>query len=136
MTRQELPWSRTVWDAARLAAFLGVSRSCVERGRARRPGQWPRATRLGGSVGYLPDDVAAWLAGRRVNAFAGADIATDLSEGLLTRQEVAARLGKGLSWFEKGLVAYPQLLPPAYRVGRLWRYAWPEVAAWLRANRM
>jgi predicted DNA-binding transcriptional regulator AlpA len=125
----------TFWGTQRLAEFLAVSRSCVERGRRRRPEQWPRATRIGGSVGYLGTDVQAWLADRRVNTVAGTDILLDLSEGLLPRKVVADRLGKSIAWFEKGLAAYPQRLPPGYRVGVRWRYAWPEIVAWLRADR-
>jgi hypothetical protein len=92
-------------------------------------------TRIGRSIGYLGTDVQAWLADRRVNTFAGPDIAIDLSQGLIPRKLVAERIGKSGAWFEKGLASYPELLPPAYRVGVLWRYAWPEVVAWLRCNR-
>ena len=124
-----------LWDTQTLAEFLGISRSCVERGRRRRPEQWPRTTRIGGSVGYLGTDVQAWLAARRVNTFAGTDIPMELGEGLIPRKAVAEKIGKSVAWFEKGQDAHPQQLPPAYRVGRLWRYAWPEVLAWLQANR-
>ncbi len=124
-----------LWDTQRLAEFLAVNRSCVERGRRRRPGQWPRTTRIGGSVGYLGGDVAAWLAGRRVNTCTGTDIPMDLSKGLIPRKELAEQIGKSIAWFERGLESYPQLLPPGYRVGVRWRSAWPEIVAWLRADR-
>lgn len=72
----------------------------------------------------------AWLLTCRVE-FGGTDVPVDLSAPLITRKDAAKVIGKSTAWFEKNAYAFPEKLPPAYRLGNLWRYSRGELLAWL-----
>jgi prophage regulatory protein len=52
--------AKVVWRSEDVQAQLGVSRRCLVQWESR--GQFPRRRRLGGrTVGWLRDDIIAWL---------------------------------------------------------------------------
>ena len=55
-----------VLSTEQAAAYVGLSRSTLEKSRVR--GDGPAYLKLGQSVRYRPDDLELWLAGKRVTS--------------------------------------------------------------------
>lgn len=128
--------SSTLRDIKWLAAFLAVSESAIERGLKMKPDGWPRPTIIRGRIHFTEADIVEFLTRRRFAKGAASTVPMIVPERLVERAVIAKKMDRSLSWFEKGQDRYPEALPPAYRVGRLWRYSEPEVDAWLEAHKV